>query len=204
MRCDAVLAVAASAPGAPRPHQHRDWAHPRPHRHQLWAHPCPHLRPCCAHPCPHLHRDRARPAHICAGTDWVLQTADKNLRLKIHTLDSESMKQQELIYNADFSIQARRAPGRAPRQHGGGFGAHGAAQYVPATTLGAAAAAGARAEGVARVGAAVGGREEGTPRPSPPTRPTPPLPPPSPYVPHPSPVPPQTTTLTLTPRHSRR
>eukprot|EP00741_Cyanophora_paradoxa_P020955 tig00021319_g20230.t1 len=33
------------------------------------------------------------------------QTANKNLQLKIHRLDQETLKQQELIYNAEFQIQ---------------------------------------------------------------------------------------------------
>lgn len=33
------------------------------------------------------------------------QAASKNLQLKIHKLDQESLKQQELIYNAEFQIQ---------------------------------------------------------------------------------------------------
>jgi chromosome segregation ATPase len=52
-----------------------------------------------------LFRLRQSEANLIAEISGA-QTADKNLRLKIHTLDSESMKQQELIYNADFSIQA--------------------------------------------------------------------------------------------------
>merc|ERR1719261_664975 len=40
---------------------------------------------------------------MCSCCFWL--SADRNLRDKIKTLDAESQKQQEHIYNADFALQ---------------------------------------------------------------------------------------------------
>merc|ERR1711871_1328574 len=51
-----------------------------------------------------LFTHRQREANLIAEISGA-QASAKNLNHKIHTLDQESLRQQELVYNAEFQIQ---------------------------------------------------------------------------------------------------
>ena len=51
-----------------------------------------------------LFEHRQREANLIAEISGA-QASAKNLNFKIHTLDQESLRQQELVYNAEFQIQ---------------------------------------------------------------------------------------------------